>query len=630
MSAIWGAIAFDNNVILNSNKNALLEAYKGLKIDRFEQISRPNIYLGCGIQYFNYEATKEILPYCDDEVYFTGDIVLDNRNELCQKYNLDTSLPDGSIFIMLYKKYGNDILNELVGAYAAAIYYIKKNELILLNDAVGERCVYYTRYENTVYFSTLYEPLAKITNAEFNDNWFVDFLSMDHMIINSDSISTPYNNIYRVAPAHCTAFTPMATDDFRYWKPLDNLVQCKASDKTVKNKFISLCETVTRDMLRTTGNVSIQLSGGLDSTTVAHFLCKELEKSGKSLYSYTFVPLASYKTDSSTCVDNEKADVLQTVDFYKNIIPSFIDIEGVNPWNTHKQQLDCFEAPYKSVQNVLWITKCCELAYSNNSRLMFTGAFGNTSISYSSSKSCFEYMYMHHRYFSFFKELFALSNYTHSSRKNMFKIIRQNCKAYKKHNINLKNTDYSTSFVNSNAFAATGCKERLDNLYQSLNGANDYNTGLAAYIMNELPFRQMGDAATKRSLTTGVLQRDPTKDKRIIEFCISLKPTQFYKNGIDRRLVCEYLKELLPPHIIENTRFKRGRQSADITYRFSLDWNDIRNQWMNLYKENFNNPYVDCKKAYYDLKEKPDISSYNRFELTRHTYTAMVVEFTKS
>ena len=80
MSAIWGAIAFDNNVILNSNKNALLEAYKGLKIDRFEQISLPNIYLGCGIQYFNYEATKEILPYCDDEVYFTGDIVLDNRN----------------------------------------------------------------------------------------------------------------------------------------------------------------------------------------------------------------------------------------------------------------------------------------------------------------------------------------------------------------------------------------------------------------------------------------------------------------------------------------------------------------------------------------------------------------------
>lgn len=69
----------------------------------------------------------------------------------------------------------------------------------------------------------------------------------------------------------------------------------------------------------------------------------------------------------------------------------------------------------------------------------------------------------------------------------MFKIIRQNCKAYKKHNINLKNTDYSTSFVNSNAFAATGCKERLDNLYQILNGANDYNTGLAAYIMNELP-----------------------------------------------------------------------------------------------------------------------------------------------
>ena len=96
---------------------------------------------------------------------------------------------------------------------------------------MGDRCVFYTRYENIIYFSTLYEPLAKITHAAFNDNWFTDFLSMDHMIIYSDSISTPYSNIYRVAPAHYNTFKKDTTDDYRYWNPIDTLVMRNDSDQ---------------------------------------------------------------------------------------------------------------------------------------------------------------------------------------------------------------------------------------------------------------------------------------------------------------------------------------------------------------------------------------------------------------
>lgn len=628
MSAIWGAIAFDNKIIPDTDKIILINTYKGLKIDRYGEIDEPGIYMGCGIQYFNDEAKREALPCKNENIFFNGDIILDNRAELCSKYNLNKALPDGAIFFTLYCRYGTSIFNELVGSYTAAVFDNSKKKLILLDDAVGDRCVFYTKHNNLIIFSTLYEPLVRLTNAPFNDNWFVDFLSMDHMIMNSDSISTPYEGIYRVAPAHYISFTKTDTADFRYWYPVNTVTARRDSDKKIKKQFIELLRSVTADMLRTSGNVSVQLSGGLDSTTVAHFLSEQLKKQDKKLYSYTSVPLKTYKTDSNITIDNEKNEVIKTVDFYKNIIPCFVDIEGENPWNMRHKQLACLEAPYKSVQNVLWMTKCCELAYDNNSRLMFTGAFGNTSISYSASKACFEYLYSHHRYISFFKELFAFGKYNHADKKHMLKVIRQNCRQSAHHTSKLSNTDYSSSFVNSNTFIKTGCEKRLNTLYSTLNGSNDYQNGLAQYIMNELPFRQMGDASTKRSLITGVLQRDITKDKRIIEFCMSLKPSQFYKNGIDRRLICDYLKELLPPHIIEGSRLRRGRQSADIAYRISLDWENIRKQWMDLYLKNADNIYVDCKKAYNDLLSKPDISSYNRFELTRHTYTAIVVEFT--
>ena len=47
--------------------------------------------MGCGIQYFVPEAEHEKLPFFSEDIYFTADAIIDNREELMDKYNIPVS-----------------------------------------------------------------------------------------------------------------------------------------------------------------------------------------------------------------------------------------------------------------------------------------------------------------------------------------------------------------------------------------------------------------------------------------------------------------------------------------------------------------------------------------------------------
>lgn len=127
------------------------------------------------------------------------------------------------------------------------------------------------------------------------------------------------------------------------------------------------------------------------------------------------------------------------------------------------------------------------------------------------------------------------------------------------------------------------------------------------------------------SLVTGVLERDPTRDKRVIEFCIHLPVEQFCKNGTDRRLIKVYLKDIMPPHVFHF--HKRGKQSADLVYRMGTDWKKIREEWIQLYDKYESSRYVDTKRARKDLTDKENIEAYSAFDLTRHMYTLLLLQY---
>ncbi len=628
MSAIFGAISFDGNSIDNNIKAILKDAYSECIIDRMEELDDSDVYMGCGIQYFNKEAKSERLPIHSDGYFLTADVVFDNRDRLCSLFDLDKGAPDGTLLFDFLRKNNLENIDELLGVYSFAYYDRANKSLLLCDDAVGERCLYYTRYQDCILFSTLYMPLAKITGAPLNDYWMTDFLAMDHVMGYSDSTSTPFCNIFRVAPAHYLQITKANIKDVRYWNLPDHTQKLKASDKKIKETFIALMDLVVTSQMRTDGKISTQLSGGLDSTTVAYFLSKKLKETNDTLYTYTSIPIKEYISDSQgQYMDDETEAVLKTKDALGNLECRFVDNSGENPWNVHERFLKILEAPYKSVQNTMWLYECRRLAYNEGCRLMFSGSYGNTSISYGNSKQYYIHLYKTGQKFKLMRELSAFCKHTHSNKKQLYNIIKKEyeneLEKSKAEIPNLNAIFVKNSYVNENFNLTCDCDTRLNKIY---NRQADFETELVNYLKDEISYRQMGDASTKYSLYTGVLQRDPTKDKRILEFCISLDPSQFSKGGVDRHLICEYLKDLLPQHVLDDALNKKGRQSADMVFRIVSNFDKIKQDLTKLYQST-DCKYVDTKKALDDLNSHNDAKSFSRFGLSRHLYTAMLIDF---
>lgn len=626
MSAIWGAIDLNGKEISQNLKIILRKAYDKYVIDRYEEKSIENVYMGCGIQYFTEEAIHEPLPIMEKNHYFTADVVLDNRENLAENIgiNLDKEMADGELLYKVYTSKGKTSLNDLLGAYCFVWYDKEKNEVELVSDAVGNRCLYYYFKNGILYFSTLLLPLAKISGETLNDRWLIDFLAMDYLSMINEAEETPFKDIYRIAPAQYIQITKEKIEKQQYWNPHKaNKRRKKLSDHEYKKQFQELWEQVVKCTIRTSSNVSILLSGGLDSTAVAAIAAPYLKSQGKKLYSYTSVPHKEYKADNSGYhIEDESEDVRKTANFFGNIVPEFVDLDGQNAWDMHKTEMEGLEMPYKATQNLLWIAESMRKAYQNSSRLMLYGSYGNTTISYTELNLFMNVLLSKRKYLTLNKELSLLASNMNFNKKNAWKQI---INEYIEQRNYEEPYPYRNSFVNRAYADLLNAPKRLEQIMQNSNQIDGLKTGYRDNVFELLPLRQIGEIATKHSLMTGVLLRDPTKDKRILEFCSSIPLEQFCKHGIDRRLVKEYLYDSMPKHVIRFS--KMGQQSADVQFRISKDWERIRKEWLELLEKHPSSKYVDTAYARRQLLEMPDIAKYNNFDVTRYMYTLMVLDF---
>ena len=72
---------------------------------------------------------------------------------------------------------------------------------------------------------------------------------------------------------------------------------------------------------------------------------------------------------------------------------------------------------------------------------------------------------------------------------------------------------------------------------------------------------------------TGVHDRDPLGDRKLREFCYAIPDDQFYRDGIDRRLIKRLMFDRLPAAVRNSPR---GDQSADWHLRMTRDLPRIR------------------------------------------------------
>lgn len=581
MSAIWGTISFAE-MIENETVSSMAEPYRTkCKIDRMEEIRPSDAYLGCGIQYITKEAEAEQLPYESAQKGYalTADCLLDNRDELIPALAAEETLPDGTLLCMAYEKWGMDFLWHLRGLFSLAIWDRKTKALYLATDQVAGRCLYYYKTKAHVYFSTLLQPILTVCpELALNELYFKDYLLAPGLMPNISSNETPYLGVYKLNPGTYLKITQESIEEISYWTPFDQSERISyANAKGYGQHFRALYEQCVSDALRTDGEVGISMSSGFDSATVGVLVAGMLQKKGKNLWAYTYVPYEKTTVNNAkNNVMDEQADVEKIAAAFPNIQTHYLNNQGKNCLEQLPEELDTMEFPFKAFVNFPNLCEIYRTAAEQGCRVLLTGQCGNSTVSHGYIDDVLYDLYEKRDYPRFLLWLNRYSKYVKESRKQALR----GCRNY---------FNYAQGVYESKQFAY-----RMTNPFLNEEICKDYpleerfqENGLT--ILESVPaserfyrenlyrasmYTYIGEWETKFGLKYGIVIRDATKDIRMLQFCAQLPYRYFAYRGMPRWLIRENLSDLLPKSLLENW-LRYGVQNADYLSRICRDYDTL-------------------------------------------------------
>lgn len=600
MSAIYGYVNLNGDSASQPLLNMMSDEFNFFPFDSHSQLCQKNVAMGYYGLEITSESHNEILPFYDEALglYFVADAILDNRDNLISTLKLDNSVPDGRIIFEAYKKWGQDCAKYLLGDFAFVIYEEMTRQLFLVRDHTGNHLLYYTRRGERVFFSTLINPLVKpFDNKEYSEQYIVEFLAIPSVLHEITPGITIYKNVLYVLPANYILITQSRTTCYIYWDPKKIKLSTKYTKENYIAEFKKLFNEAVQCRLRTNGNIGILLSGGLDSSSVCCVAAEFLRHENKSLYSYTSVP--KEKNDAKNTICDESFLVQEIIKKNANIIASFMPFCESNSISVMDRELQVAEQPYKYIVNSYWLSPMISKIHEDGCKIILTGTVGNSTISYGNIDSILLEHILHFRFLLLYSNLSSYCKCSYKSRKQLFSFIVKNMLksilGVYDHNIcnNVLKQEYRLKYNISNKLKSFGLSNRPISRFRK--------TQLG---MLSSPFlNHLNAAASKASMINKVLIRDPTSDKRLVEFCTNL-PYELYFDvdmGADRGLVRRAMKGIIPD-IILNNLFMRGVQGSDWIER-------IKNEWDNI---------IDTLTKEIDISTSESIYKYIDIEYLRH------------
>lgn len=207
-------------------------------------------------------------PFTHDRVtvFLNGEIYnhLELRAEHAHEFTCHTHC-DVEIVPFLFRKYGVNFLNKLNGAFAIVIIDEATGANYLVRDRYGKKPLYYTNQNGCLFFASETKALRPLVTLKPDKiNLAVNLSSS--ILIQPLSL---YEGVFQVNPGAYIQHNASRHWECRWYQP--NITVRPQTFNEVEETFIALFKDSIRLRHRGDVPVGIFLSGGLDSTSIAHF-----------------------------------------------------------------------------------------------------------------------------------------------------------------------------------------------------------------------------------------------------------------------------------------------------------------------------------------------------------------------
>jgi asparagine synthase (glutamine-hydrolysing) len=453
---------------------------------------------------------------------------IDNREELFSKLDINITvrkhLSDAAVILYAYAHWGENCLDHLVGDYAFVILDESHNRLLLARDPLGERTLFYAWKGTSLIVAS--EPWAVANAGSSLPELNRDVLPYRFVMKAPRDGRTLFKHVYEILPAQGKLVTASGSRSWIYWQPTLIRRRDGRTDEDFAEEFRELLEKSIRCRMRSTTPVGIQMSGGLDSGSLACLAASMLSSQPLTTISYIFDELLD-------CDERIYISAIKERWHLHSVLIAGDEFWPFKDWKSWLKNPN--QPPWIPFQPLL--EQVYKIAQQDGLRVLLTGEGGDQL--YSASVNWLVDLFNEGRWREAKRELsthirsFGWRNtlsmgILHRIGRSFLNIVPGGRRLQRGHNVPSWLTSHARETLKENkSFFSIEQSHDLPGIWD----ANLYSS--------EIFFTSRFNIELRR----------PYRDRRLVEFALTLPAYQLYSNGLYKHILRRALQDVLPDMI---------------------------------------------------------------------------------
>lgn len=478
-----------------------------------------------------------------------ADARLDDREDLAEALGLvSASATDPELVLLAFERWGEACLERLYGDYAFAVWDRERRRWLLARDGMGGRPLCYFRSPRLFAFASMPRGLHALPEVPYEPD--EDLLARALDLVQPDPRSTCFRDVVRVGRGECLVVTADGETRRRHWNPAPEPLRLSRAGEYEEALRAELDRAV-RTRLPGAGDVAAHLSAGLDSGSVAATAARLLAAQGRGVVAFTAVPREGAEADGPAGrLPDEGPLAAATAALYANMEHVRVRTCGRSPLDALGWVFDLCEQPLLNLCNQVWRDSIFELAQGRGLQVLLTGQAGNLTLSYKASRPLRDRL-RGQRLSGLLDEVRTLAWRGGGGPGGLVRAIAERARGPGQGQV--------ASLVNPQRRLELGAPAQT---LRTRRPTDSRDERLAALQRVEVADYAKGTLARWR-----IDERDPTADRRLVEFCLAVPDAQFRLGGIPSSLARRAMADRLPPAVLRQPA--RGLQAADWHSGFS-------------------------------------------------------------
>lgn len=503
----------------------------------------------------------------DGRLVLVADVRLDNRDELISALRSDDAALrrdcDAGILMACLERWGDDALDRLVGDFAFALWDSHRRKLTLARDFMGQRPLHFHDGKGFFAAATMAKGLHALPDVPYaaDERTVAEFVAL----LPQSGPGSFFRDVQRVEQGQIVTVTRDGISRRLYWQPRRPDRGDRGPRDWVDGVRHHLDQAVRSRLRGSNGAVASHLSSGFDSAAVTATAARLLAAEGGRVTAFTSVPTVhpDNRFAQRRTLD-EGPLAAATAALYPNIEHVRLRTGHVSPIDDLDRTFFLFERPKLNLCNWVWLRQITQETRDRGLGIILHGMMGNMTFSYYGLE--------------LLPELLRTGRWGRLAREYAGLMTRAGMSWRAPAGITfgpympprlwgrltMRFQGFKDDVFNYTAISRRGFDEMdIGGLAKARDLDLNYRPRKDGFADRVWVLRRTDPGNNNKGTLAGwgVDLRDPTADRRLAEYCLSIPTEAYLQGGVTRAVARKVLSDRLPD-VVLNTR-KRGYQASD-------------------------------------------------------------------